>query len=59
MDSGWLTVAILGAVILIVAGIVLRALLAGRNPPGWLTFVARRRAEGKPTAWRTWDDDER
>jgi hypothetical protein len=58
MDNAWITVLILGAVVLIVAGIVVRALLSGENSPGWLAFIARRRAEGRPTRWRQWDDEE-
>jgi hypothetical protein len=58
MENGWITALILGAVGLIVAGIVVRALLSGENPPGWLAFIARRRAEGRPTRWRKWDDEE-
>ena len=59
MNTSWLTVVILGAVILIVAGILLRALLSTENPPAWLAFIARRRTEGRPTQWRKWDDDDR
>jgi hypothetical protein len=59
MIGTWLTVVILGAVALIVAGILLRALLSTDNPPAWLAFIARRRTEGRPTQWRKWDDDDR
>jgi hypothetical protein len=59
MNASWLTVVIVGAVILIVAAILLRALLSTANPPAWLAFIARRRAEGRPTQWRKWDDDDR
>lgn len=58
MDNVWIAVLILGAVALIVAGIVVRALLSGENSPGWLAFIARRRAEGRPTRWRKWEDEE-
>jgi hypothetical protein len=56
--SSWLTYAILGAVILVIAGIVLRAALSSENPPGWLAFIARRKSEGKPTQWKEWKDDD-
>lgn len=59
MSGNWLTFVILGAVVLIVAGILLRALLSTENPPAWLAFIARRRADGRSTRWRQWDDDDR
>jgi hypothetical protein len=58
MSEGWLGVAILCVVVLIVAGIIIRAMLSSEQPPGWLAFIARRRAEGRPTRWRKWDDEE-
>jgi hypothetical protein len=57
-DSSWLTYAILGAVVLIIAGIVLRAALSSENPPSWLAFIARRKSQGQPTTWKEWKDDE-
>ena len=58
-DSSWLTYAILGAVVIIVVGIVLRAALSSPNPPDWLAFITRRKSEGKPTRWKKWEDDDR
>lgn len=58
-DSSWLTWLILGAIVLIVAGILLRAALSSENPPGWLSFIARRKSQGKPTQWKHWQDDDR
>lgn len=58
-DSSWLTYAILGAVVLIIAGIVLRAALSSENPPSWLAFIARRKSQGQSTTWKAWKDDER
>jgi hypothetical protein len=57
-DSSWLTYAILGAVVVIVAGIVLRAALSSENPPAWLAFIARRKSEGQSTTWKKWQDDD-
>lgn len=57
-DSSWLTFAILGAVVVIVAGIMLRAALSSDNPPGWLAFIARRKSESRSTQWKEWKDDD-
>jgi len=56
-DSSWIAWAILVGVALLVAGILIRAALGSETPPGWLSFIARRRQEGKPTTWREWPDD--
>jgi hypothetical protein len=58
MENVWIAVLILGVVVLIVGGIIVRAFLSGENSPGWLAFIARRRAEGRPTRWRKWVDEE-
>jgi hypothetical protein len=57
-DSSWLTYVILGAIALIVLGIVLRAALSSENPPAWLAFVSRRKSSGAPTRWKQWDDED-
>jgi hypothetical protein len=57
-ESSWITIAILGAVALIVAGIVVRAALSSENPPGWLAFITRRKSQGQPTRWKPWKDDD-
>ncbi len=57
-DSSWLTYVVLGAVALIVLGIVLRAALSSENPPAWLAFIGRRKSSGAPTTWKKWDDDD-
>lgn len=56
-DHAWVAWTILVAVGLLVAGILIRAALGSATPPGWLGFLARRRAEGRPTRWRDWTDD--
>ena len=56
-DSTWIAWAILVGVALLVAGILIRAAMGSETPPGWLPFIARRRAEGRPTTWREWPDD--
>ena len=53
-----LTFLILGGIAIIVLGIVIRAVLASENPPAWLNFLARRKAEGRPTKWKEWKDDD-
>ncbi|MBS0322041.1 MAG: hypothetical protein JSR18_15975 [Proteobacteria bacterium] len=53
-----LIVVILTFVAVIVLGIVLRAMLSTATPPSWLAFLARRRAEGRPTQWKEWKDDD-
>ena len=53
-----LTVMILGGIAIVVLGIVIRAALASENPPAWLGFLARRKAEGRPTTWKEWKDDD-
>ncbi len=57
-DSGTLTVVILGAIVILVLGIVVRAALASENPPGWVGFIARRKSAGKPTQWKEWKDED-
>lgn len=60
IDGGertWIAWSILAAVVLLVAGILIRAAIGSSTPPGWLSFIARRRAEGRPTTWREWPDD--
>ena len=57
-DHTWLTLMIIGGIVLFVAGLVVRALLSSDTPPGWLSFIARRKSEGKSTKWREWKDDE-
>ena len=56
-DNPWIAWVVLLGVALLVAGILLRAALGSETPPGWLSFIARRRQEGKPTAWRDWPED--
>lgn len=56
-EHAWIAWTILVAVGLLVAGILIRAALGSATPPGWLGFLARRRAEGRPTRWRDWTDD--
>ena len=56
-DGSWIAWALLVAVALLVAGILIRAAMGSETPPGWLSFIARRRAEGRPTTWREWPDD--
>ena len=56
-DSSWIAWALLVGVALLVAGILIRAAMGSDTPPGWLSFIARRRAEGRPTTWREWPDD--
>ena len=56
-DSTWIAWAILVGVALLVAGILIRAAMGSDTPPGWMSFIARRRAEGRPTTWRDWKDD--
>jgi len=58
MQVSWLTIAILGAVAILVAGIALRAMLSSENPPAWIAFIARRKAQGEPTRWKQWKDDD-
>jgi hypothetical protein len=56
-ENPWIAWVVLVGVALLVAGILLRAALGSETPPGWLSFIARRRQEGKPTSWREWPDD--
>ena len=56
-DQPWIAWAVLVGVALLVAGILIRAALGSETPPGWLSFIARRRQEGRPTTWREWPDD--
>ncbi len=58
-NTSWLAIAILAAVAVLVAGILLRAALSSENPPGWLAFLSRRKAQGATTQWKKWDDDDR
>ena len=58
MDQPTLTFLILAAVVLLIAGIVVRALLSSANPPQWLAFLDRRRAEGRDTRWKEWKDED-
>ena len=53
----WIGWAILAGVVLLVAGILIRAAMGSATPPGWLSFLARRRDEGRPTTWREWPDE--
>ena len=53
-----LTFWILGGIAIIVLGIVIRAVLASENPPAWMGFIGRRKAEGRPTKWKEWKDDD-
>lgn len=57
-DSGGLTIIILGAIAIVVIGIAIRAVMSSQNPPAWLGFLAKRRAEGKTAKWKEWKDDE-
>ncbi|MEO6928874.1 MAG: hypothetical protein ABI190_06870 [Casimicrobiaceae bacterium] len=57
-DFSWLTVGILAAVVVFIAGILLRAALASETPPGWLSFITRKKAQGQPTKWKEWKDDD-
>jgi hypothetical protein len=57
-DSGTLTIVILGAIALLVIGIAIRAVLSSENPPAWLGFIAKRKAQGKSTEWKQWKDDD-
>ena len=56
-DNPWIAWAVLVGVALLVAGILIRAALGSETPPGWLSFIARRRQDGQPTKWREWPDD--
>jgi len=56
-DQPWIAWAVLVGVALLVAGILIRAALGSETPPGWLSFIAKRRQEGRPTTWREWPDD--
>jgi hypothetical protein len=56
-ESSWLGWALLIGVAVLVAGILIRAAAGSDTPPGWLSFIARRRAEGRPTTWREWPED--
>ena len=56
-ENPWIAWVVLVGVALLVAGILLRAALGSETPPGWLSFIARRRQEGKPTTWREWPED--
>jgi hypothetical protein len=56
-DHPWVAWAVLIGVALLVAGILIRAALGSETPPGWLSFISRRRAEGKPTTRREWPED--
>ncbi|MEO8485950.1 MAG: hypothetical protein ABI585_06375 [Betaproteobacteria bacterium] len=56
-DQSWIAWAVLVAVALLVAGILIRAAMGSSTPPGWLSFLARRREEGRPTRWREWPED--
>ena len=57
-DGSNLTWIILGAIALLIIGIVIRAAVSSENPPAWLGFVKKRNAEGKPTQWKEWKDDD-
>jgi len=50
--------AIIGGIALFVIGLIIRAALSSETPPGWLSFISRRRAEGKSTKWREWKDED-
>ncbi|HEY8242561.1 MAG: hypothetical protein ACHQJ7_11735 [Vicinamibacteria bacterium] len=56
-EHPWIAWAVLVGVALLVAGILIRAALGAETPPGWLSFIARRRQDGRPTKWREWSDD--
>jgi len=58
MQGSWLTIVILAAVAVLIAGIVLRAMLSSENPPAWIAFISRRKAQGEPTRWKQWKDDD-
>jgi len=45
-DNPWIAWAVLVGVALLVAGILIRAALGSETPPGWLSFIARRRQKG-------------
>lgn len=57
-DHWWLTLAIVGGIALFVIGMMIRAALSSDTPPGWLSFIAKRKAEGKSTKWREWKDED-
>ncbi len=57
-DNTVIVVVILSIVALLVLGIVLRAFLSAENSPSWLAFLARRKAEGRPTRWKEWKDED-
>ena len=56
-EHTWIAWVVLVGVALLVAGILIRAALGSETPPGWLSFIARRRQEGRPTTWREWPED--
>jgi hypothetical protein len=53
-----LTLVIVGGIIAVVLGIIIRAALNAENPPAWASFLARRKAEGKSTQWKEWKDED-
>ncbi|MEO8849607.1 MAG: hypothetical protein ABI440_13380 [Casimicrobiaceae bacterium] len=57
-DFSWLTIGILAGVVVVIAAILLRAALSSENPPGWLSFISRRKSQGQPTQWKEWKDDD-
>jgi hypothetical protein len=57
-DSSSLTWIILGAIAIFIVGIIVRAVVSSENPPAWLSFVKSRKAQGKPTQWKEWKDDD-
>lgn len=56
-ESSWIGWALLIGVAVLVAGILIRAAAGSETPPGWMSFISRRRAEGRPTTWREWPED--
>ena len=57
-DHVWLTLGTVGGIALFVIGMMIRAALSSDTPPGWLSFLARRKAEGKSTKWKEWKDED-
>jgi len=58
-DTGLLGVVIVVVIVLFVVGLGLHVWRDARMSPGWRAFIERRKAQGRSTTWKEWDDDEK